>query len=277
MSDERRRRIVEIVVYPIKSTAGISVDACDVDARGLAMDRRWMVVDEHGEFLSGREIPQLTQIRAHIDNGGLRLAAPTGDALHVPLPPASTRRRTVRVWNDECPAAGAGPSVDAWLSRVLDTPCHLVYMDDASRRPVDPDFGRPGDLVSFADGYPLLVISSASLEDLNTRLAEPVSMRRFRPNLVVDGCTPYEEDGWVRMRAGDVLFDGVKSCARCVFTTIDPDNGEPHPRLEPLRTLGDYRRAPGGGVLFGRNLIPRSLGRVRIGDVVEVETTPSET
>lgn len=261
-------RVTKIIVYPIKSTAGVSVDDWPVQAQGLAMDRRWMVVDKDGEFLSGREFPILTQIRSRVEKDSLRVTAPGMDDLQVPLPADSTVTRTVRVWNDQCRASSAGDAVDGWFARVLATRCHLVYMHDTNQRPVDFAFGRAGDRVSFADGYPLLLISEASLSDLNARLPEAVSMRRFRPNLVVSGCGPYEEDDWRTMQIGETQFDGVKKCSRCVFTTVDPDNGEKHPRLEPLRTLGGYRRGPDEGVFFGQNLIPRVLGTVRVGDVL---------
>ncbi len=264
------RRIASIVIYPIKSAAGITLDTCEVEARGLAMDRRWMVVDNRGDFLTGREFPMLTQIRPQLKDAGLQVSAPGARELFIPLHTGSAVKEFVTVWDDECLALAAGGEVDAWFTTVLGTPCRLVYMSDDSRRPIDVHHSRPGDLVSFADGYPLLLISRASLNDLNTRLSEPVSMRRFRPNLVVDGCVAYEEDGWRSIRVGEAQFEGVKTCARCVFTTIDPDNGEKHPGLEPLRTLGAYRRGLDGSVFFGRNLIPRSLGRVRVGDCVNV-------
>lgn len=263
-------RVTGITVYPIKSTAGIPVDQCAVESQGLAMDRRWMVVDEAGEFLSGREFPMLTQIRSQMESGGLRITAPGMDEMRIPSPAESENPRLVRVWNDECRALGADRAVDDWFSRFLGTHTHLVYMHDSRQRPVDFNYGRPGDRVSFADGFPLLLISEASLEDLNTRLSASVSMRRFRPNIVVGGCGPYEEDDWRAIRIGETRFDSVKSCSRCVFTTIDPDSGEKHPRLEPLRTLGGYRRGPDGGVLFGQNLIPRVLGTLHVGDVVNV-------
>jgi uncharacterized protein YcbX len=143
-------------------------------------------------------------------------------------------------------------------------------MTDELVRGVDPDYGQVGDEVSFADGFPLLLISEASLADLNGRLETPVSMRRFRPNLVVDGERAYAEDQWRRIRVGDVEFEGAKNCSRCVFTTIDPDTGVKDPTREPLRTLGGYRRKPQGGVYFGQNLIPRSGGAIHVGDRVEI-------
>lgn len=263
-------RVAGIFIYPIKSTAGIAVDECVVEPQGLALDRRWMVVDEAGEFLSGREFPILTQIRSQTESGGLRITAPGMTEMRVLLPTDAAKARWVRVWSDECRALGADQAIDDWFSRLLGTRAHLVYMHDRRQRPVDFDYGRPGDRVSFADGFPLLLVSEASLADLNARLSESMSMRRFRPNLVVGGCGPYEEDQWRTISMGETRFDSVKSCSRCVFTTVDPDSAEKHPRQEPLRTLGAYRRAADGGVLFGQNLIPRVLGTLRVGDVVTV-------
>lgn len=263
-------RVAGITIYPIKSTAGIAVDTSVVEAQGLAMDRRWMVVDESGECLTGREFPILTQVRSRVESGALVVNAPAMEEMRISCPAESAPTRPVRVWDDECRAQSAHPAVDDWFSGLLGTRCHLVYMGDTTQRPVDFEYGRPGDRVSFADGYPLLLISEASLEDLDARLPWDVSMGRFRPNIVVTGCGPFAEDGWRSIRIGETTFDGARNCARCVLTTVDPDTGEKHPQLEPLRTLGSYRRGA-GGVLFGRNLIPRGSGTVSVGDVVSVD------
>ena len=263
-------RVTGINVYPIKSTAGIAVDASSVEAQGLAMDRRWMVVDENGGCLTGREYPILTQIRSRLDEEGLSITAPGADEIPIPVPAESAPVKIVTVWGDECRTLSADAAVDRWFTELLDTRCHLVYMGDARQRPVNIDYSRTGDSVSFADGYPLLLISEASLADLNTRLSESVTMGRFRPNVVVGGCEAYAEDGWRAIGVGETRFDGAENCPRCVFTTIDPDNGARHPRQEPLRTLGGYRRAADGGVLFGQTLIPRRMGTIRVGDVVTV-------
>lgn len=264
-------RVTGMTIYPIKSTAGIVVDSSAVEPQGLAHDRRWMIVDEGDECLTGREFPVLTQVRSQVEDDGLAVSAPGMEELRIPRPAASADTRPVRVWDDECRAQSAGAAVDEWFSSLLGTTCHLVYMGDAAQRPVEFEHSRPGDRVSFADAYPLLLISEASLEDLNGRLDDAVSMRRFRPNIVVAGCGAYDEDAWRKIRIGETPFDGAKNCARCVFTTIDPDTGLQHPRLEPLRTLGGYRRGASGGVLFGRNLIPRGAGTVSVGDVVSVD------
>lgn len=264
-------RVTGLTVYPIKSTAGVSLDACDVEPQGLAMDRRWMIVDEYGEFLTGREFPVLTQVRSRATTGGLAVTAPGMESLTIPVPDSTGASRPVRVWNDQCHALASAPRVDEWFTRLLAARCHLVYMDDTGQRPVDLDYARPGDRVSFADGFPLLLISEASLEDLNARLSGPMSMSRFRPNVVVAGCGPFDEDRWRSIRIGEVRLHGVKRCSRCVFTTIDPESGEEHPRGEPLRTLSSYRRTDDGGVMFGRNLIPRGTGTIRLGDVVTID------
>ena len=263
-------RVTGVTIYPIKSTAGVVVDSSAVEHQGLAHDRRWMVVDEFGECQTGREYPILTQVQPRVEDDGLAVNAPAMEELHIPRPASSADTRPVRVWDDECRAQSAGAAVDEWFSSLLEARCHLVYMGDATQRPVEFEYSRPGDRVSFADAYPLLLISEASLEDLNGRLDVEVSMRRFRPNIVVAGCGAYDEDGWRNIRIGETPFDGAKNCARCVFTTIDPDTGLQHPQLEPLRTLGSYRRGASGGVLFGRNLIPRGEGTVSVGDVLSV-------
>jgi uncharacterized protein YcbX len=263
-------RITGINVYPIKSTAAVAVGEWPVEARGLAMDRRWMLVDEAGDFLTGREHTGITLVRTHVEDDCLRLTAPGMDELLVPVGGNAIPTIPVTVWADECHAVPVSEQADDWFSALIGTRCRLVHMNDDCARPVDPDYARGGDQVSFADGYPLLLISEASLTDLNTRLPEPFSMRRFRPNLVVAGCAPYAEDDWRQIRIGAVQFECVKACSRCEFTTIHPVTGEKDPRLEPLRTLSTYRRRPDGGVYFGQNLIPRSLGTVRVGDSVEI-------
>jgi uncharacterized protein YcbX len=161
-------------------------------------------------------------------------------------------------------------SADEWCSEYLGFECRLVYMDDLCERSTDPQFSLSHDIVSFADGFPCLLISEASLEDLNTRAPMQVSMRRFRPNLVISGCPAFAEDEWQRLRIGSVEFAAVKLCSRCVLTTIDPKTSEQHPHQEPLRTLGRYRRQPDRSINFGQNLIPRGSGKIRVGDRIEI-------
>lgn len=262
-------RVSELNIYPIKSTRRIALDASEVVAAGLPWDRRWMLVDGDGRFITARQNPRLALVETSFEGDHLRVSAAGFETLSLALAAAGGERINVTVWRDSLSAPRVSAQADAWFSRYLGFDCALVRMNDDMVRPVNPDYGRAGDRVSFADGFPLLVIGEASLADLNTRLARPVSMRRFRPNLVVAGGEAYAEDRWRRIRVGEVEFEGVKPCSRCVFTTIDPDTGEKDPELEPLRTLGTYRRRD-NAVFFGRNLIPRRTGTLRVGDPVEV-------
>ena len=257
-------------LFPIKSCAPLILEHANVEPRGLTHDRRWMVVDEHAKFITGREVAGMTLLRAEpLDAiGTLRLEAPGMPAL-VLAPPTSGVRKTVTVWSNTVDALMADAAANAWISRFLQRPAELAYMDDATERSVDPKYAQPHDVVSFADAYPLLLISQAALDQLNSKLAAPVPMLRFRPNLVVAGTTPHAEDEWKRVRIGEIEFDLVKLCTRCVFTTVDFERGERDPSGEPLRTLITYRRSP-NGVIFGQNVIPRGTGTLRVGDPVTV-------
>ncbi|MGY4515110.1 MOSC N-terminal beta barrel domain-containing protein [Lysobacter sp. HA18] len=259
--------VASLHIHPLKSCAQLDVDTLDVTPRGPVGDRRWLAVDADGNFLAARKHPRLVGIRALPDAQGVVLSASGEAPIHVPVPRHDAPRRHVVIWDDRVEAIDAGDAAAAWLTRYLNLPARLVHMDDSVHRPVDPDYAIDGDEVSFADGYPLLVISQAALDDLNGRLASPVPMVRFRPNIVVAGTAPHAEDDWRRVRIGDVEFDAVKLCTRCVFTTIDPATMTRDPDGEPLRTLLTYRRTP-KGVAFGMNLIPRGTGRIAIGDAV---------
>lgn len=258
-----------IHIYPVKSTAGLDLASALVEPRGFRDDRRWMVVDAQGCFVTGRQLPRMVLIRANPNAAGLRLEAPGMPALDVAMPPGDVERIPVRVWDDVVDAARANPLVDAWLSDFLGQPLRLVAMDTASTRAAEQLPGIDTADVSFADGFPFLAISQASLDQLNTKLAAPITMRRFRPNLVIAGCAPHAEDGWRRISIGAIDFDVVKTCTRCVFTTVDPERGERDPGGEPLRTLKDYRRSP-EGITFGMNLIARGHGRLEVGDRIVV-------
>lgn len=261
-------RVSTIHIYPIKSCAPWTRDEAVVEPRGLAGDRRWMIADAQGRFLTARQHPRLTLVRAEPDGEALELAAPGRPSLTL-RSPLSGPRIEATVWKNVVQARAADAAADAWISGFLGQPARFVHMDAECVRSVSPDYGRPGDEVSFADGYPLLLISQAALDQLNAKLARAVPMLRFRPSLVVTGTLPHAEDGWKRIRVGEVEFDVVKPCTRCVFTTVDFERGEFDPSGEPLRTLTTYRRTP-KGVTFGQNLIPRGTGVVRVGDAVEI-------
>ncbi len=260
-----------IHIYPIKATRGVTLGEATVEPRGLAHDRRWMLVDEHGTFLTQREHARLAlvhvQVQPQVQPLHLAVMAPSMTPLTVPFPGRDATRRSVRIWKDKVSVVEAEEAAHAWFSRYLGIGCRLIYMDETAVRPVDPRYDTGGDEVSFADGYPLLLTSKASLADLNTHLDRPTPMNRFRPNLVVSGFDAFAEDRWSRVRIGAVLFNVVKPCERCVVTTIDQQTATSG--KEPLRTLNRLRRQ-GGKVLFGENLIPDGPGVVRVGDAVEV-------
>ena len=265
--------LASIHIYPLKSCAPLPLQGAVVQTRGLGHDRRWMIADANDKFLTGRQQPRLTLIRAQPDGDALRLSAPGMPDLRVDAPDAGAPRIDTEVWGAAVRPLLAGATAHAWISMFLGKPCRLVHMDDACVRAVkakyDGRYGIDGDEVSFADAFPLLLISQAALDALNARLAAPVPILRFRPNLVVAGTEPHAEDGWKRIRVGSVEFDVLKPCVRCVFTTVEFERGAFDPSGEPLRTLLKYRRGD-EGVTFGQNLIPRGRGIVRRGDPVEV-------
>lgn len=261
------RSLAQLTSFPIKSCAPSHLAEAEVGPLGLHGDRRWMLVDSSARFVSGRKVPSLALVAVvHLD-GGLRVCVGGSSAELMLL--SSGTRRVVQVWGDTVDALDCGDEAARWFSDYCGMAVRLVEFDALSRRLVDPDHAEPGDQVAFADGYPILLLSQASVDALSERVGRPMSVWRFRPNLVVDGCAPHEEDLWRRIRIGDVLLDVVKPCTRCVFTTVDPDTGCFDADGEPLRTLKTYRRL-GSGICFGQNVIPRSGGRIRVGDAVEV-------
>ena len=197
-----------------------------------------------------------------VSSGGIELAADGMGRLAVADPGLDARRDPVIIWTDECEAASAGPAAGEWFSELLGAPCRLVRLPLSTVRQVDLRYAEPGDRVGFADGFPFLLLSQGSLDELNRRLDVPVPMNRFRPNIVVEGCEPHAEDGWSQVTMGGVGFRIVKPCARCVITTTDQRSGERG--REPLRTLATYRVFD-GKVLFGQNLIHDGPGVVRVG------------
>lgn len=258
-------RLSGLFVYPVKGCAGIALERATLVARGLELDRRYMLIDRAGRFVSQREAPRLCLVGTALAGSQLVLEAPGAPTLAIPqtLHEAENERVASQVWEH----TGSALRHDAgsrWFSDFLGDDVRLVYMPDSERRAVNPKRARPGDIVSFADGYPLLAISEASLADLNARLDLPLDMRRFRPNLVLSDCEPFAEDALQTLSIGGVSFRAVKRCERCSVTTVDPDTAERG--KEPLRTLAKYRLED-GKVWFGMNLIHDGPGELRLGDV----------
>ncbi len=264
--------LTAIHIYPVKALGGISLKQSALTVRGLANDRRFLVVDPEGGFLTQREYSQMATIWADIEGDTLTLAAPDLDAVEVPTIPAKQPTRKVRVWNSVVDAHPVSPDADRFLCDYLKTPCQLVYMPDDSVREINPDHARAGDMVSFADGYPFLLASESSLAELNRRIqangGQPVPMNRFRPNLVIAGAPADAEVAWKEVRIGEATFRFAKPCTRCQVTTTDQASGEVR-GPEPLATLATYRDTP-NGVIFGQNLIATKLANIRVGDEVEL-------
>ena len=258
-------RVSALYVYPVKACRGIRVDSARVAARGFEHDRRYMIVDVNGRFVTQRELPELALVTTAIENDAIVLRRAGHGACVLPLEQAFGAELEVRVWDHSGPALRHDTG-SAWLSAAVGRPLQLVFMPESHRRQVNPARARPGDVVSFADGYPFLVISEASLSELNSRLETPVVMERFRPSIVVTGVPAFAEDSFRHVRFGNVGFRGVKRCERCAVTTVDPETGVRG--QEPLRTLATYRRED-GKVWFGMNLIHDGEGELSIGDLVQ--------
>jgi uncharacterized protein len=265
-------RLIEIRRYPVKSLRGHSLSEANVERIGLAGDRRWMIVDEANVFLTQRQYPKLTQIDAAPTDQGVALRHATYGAIEIDIPDERAPTEMVTIWRSGFAARVAEPA-SAFLSGYLEKPVKLVYLHDETARPVNPEFGREDDRVNFADGYPLLITTTASLDDLNLRLAKPIGMDRFRANLIVEGAAAWAEDTWRSLRIGGLTFRVVKPCARCAIPSLDQLTGEALEGNEPLRSLAQFHRASNGGIIFGQNLIPDAIGPVRVGEAIEVLET----
>ncbi|MDO0945817.1 MOSC domain-containing protein [Chromohalobacter israelensis] len=255
-----------IHLYPIKSTAGRSQDTAWVGEEGLAGDRRFMVAKPDGTFLTARTHPQLQRAMTTFDGETLTLAHPELPTLHMAVTDFARAAFATTVWADDFQALTTHPRLDAWFSEVAGEPARLLWLGEQSPRYRDSIARR----VSFADGYPLMLISEASLADLNTRTDDVHVMAQFRPNLVVAGTEAYAEDAWRRIRIGEVVMRVGKPCSRCAMISVDPATGTFKAGREPLRTLASYRRGEGGKVYFGQNLIAENEGRIMRGAPVEV-------
>lgn len=267
LSREADLSLAGIYIYPLKSGAARSCRNAHVMQDGLEGDRRVLAVRPDGVALTGRDCPELLQVECWTDAGGLHAQAPGVDSLFLRLGELQSTQRPVNVWGQQVEALGGNLRADAWLSHYLKRDAGLAWMGSCSWRPME---GRPDQPVTFADAAPLLLTAQASLADLNCRLAQPVPMARFRPNVVIAGSSPFDEDTWSRILVGEVEFDVDGACDRCMMVTLDPFDPRAQRLGEPLATLARYRRSENGKVYFGQMLVPRSGGTVAIGQAVHV-------
>jgi uncharacterized protein len=258
----------EINIYPIKSLGGISLQTTEVEERGLKHDRRWVLVDESNTFFTQRDFPEMALLKVSVEKDGLTIQhkIKSTQKIFVPFEFEHSKKDKVIIWDDTVIGEFYNYQIDEWFSDILKIKCHLVKMPESTKRVVNTSYAE-NKIVSFADGYPFLIIGQSSLDDLNSKLEIPLPMNRFRTNFVFTGGKPFEEDNWKKFKIGDVKFEAVKPCARCVITTTNQETAE---RLqEPLLTLSKYRKID-NKVLFGMNLVCESNGQIRIGDKIEL-------
>lgn len=265
--------VASLHIYPIKSLGGSITTEAHITDRGFANDRRWMLVDEHGQFISQREVAAMACLHcAPLGNGFRVTDTRDGDAIDLPWAITEGEYHRARVWGDEVDVLHAPMMISSWFAGKLDITCGLVFMPDRALRPVDLRYASG--ITSLSDGFPYLIISQASLDDLNARMSAPLPMDRFRPNIVIAGGAAFQEDAWTEAVIGDARFALVKPCARCAITTTDQRTGERG--KEPLRTLATYRRRADGAdvvkVDFGMNAMALAGGIVRVGDSVRAHT-----
>ncbi|WP_198555738.1 YcbX family protein [Colwellia sp. 75C3] len=266
-------QLSQISVYPLKSSAGIQVSNSWVDELGLSFDRRFVLSDDKGQFITARTEPTLCLIQANITATGLVLTAPDMPKLVINYHQLTELYQTVFVWDDNINAQQGNTEHHQWFSRYLKRPCQLLHFGELSTRKV-PDTSNRTNQLAFADGYPLLLISQASLDDLNKRCSTTITMNQFRPNLVIDNCDAFAEDTWQHIRIGEVEFELRKPCTRCIFTTINPETAIKDIHQEPITSLKTYRQAADGDlkgeILFGQNLIPLNQGQIKLTDTITI-------
>lgn len=261
-------RVVRLRIYPVKGARGSDVETLHFEDMGPRLDRRWMVVKPDGGFVTQRDTPRLATIRPTVAADTLTLEAPHTPAIGLPIAPRGERLK-VTVWSSIVDVRSVSPAADAWLSSVLGSAHRLVFISDDDVRHTDPAYAE-GHRVSFADGYPALLVSQGSVDELARRVGREIPVERFRPNIVVSGNHPHEEDFWKEFTIGALPFRGVKLCARCKVTTTDQKSGTLDPEQEPLRTLARYRRIE-SLVYFGVNTVHLATGQISLGDLLEVQ------
>ncbi len=259
----------ELHIYPIKSLGGISLKKAQLEEKGLQYDRRWMLVDEEGMFITQRKYFELALLAVNINNGRLIIShkTNTSQSISFDLQEDNGIQIPVVIWNDAAVGIEVNREVSNWFSDFLKFSVKLVKMPVSEKRMVDPKYASNNEVVSFADGYPCLLIGQSSLDGLNEKLENPIKMDRFRPNFVFTGGEPHIEDRFEAFYIGETLFSVAKPCARCVLITIDQQTGEKG--QEPLRTLASYRTA-NKKILFGQNLLHQKAGVINVGDELKV-------
>ena len=263
-------KVTELYIYPIKSLGGFSVLSAEVTDRGFKFDRRWMLIDKENKFLSQRSVKEMSLLQTEISDDYLIVFNKhnSKEQIQILLEPELSKINSAIVWDDAVNVMIYENEVNEWFSNQLKYECKLVYMPDKSKRKVDNTFASKNEITSLSDGYPFLIIGEESLNLLNSKLETPLPMNRFRPNIVFFGGSAHDEDSWKQFKINDITFKPVKTCLRCVITTIDQETGEQG--IEPLKTLSTYRRTENNKVKFGMNLLHEGEGVVCVGDELKV-------
>jgi uncharacterized protein YcbX len=260
--------VSDLYIYPIKACRGTQLSQAEVTLKGFLWDREMMLVDAKGKFITQREYPQLATVSVTITGDDFHLKA-SQDSLTF-QPNLIGEKLAVQVWRSQTIAIDQGEEIAQWFEKILNIPCRLVRQSPDYLRPVNSQYaGNDHTPVSFADGYPILLTNTASLDDLNRRLIEPVPMNRFRPNIVISSDRAFSESSWQKIVIGDITYSLVKPCSRCIVTTTDQKTGTRNPQMEPLKTLSSFRSFP-GGIMFGENVIPETTGIIKVGDPIAV-------
>ena len=263
-------KIKSLHIYPIKGLRGISLNQTEVTTRGLKHDRRWVLVDEKNRFISQREFPEMALLHTHIE-GDLLIIKDTrknNSSISIPIVEPTSNEEMVTVWDDKMPAKIVSEEANGWFTTALSKQLRLMFMHDASQRQADQRYAiTENDHISFADGYPILIVSEASMDQLNEKTGLSQSIDRFRANIVITGVEPHEEDKLREITIGQQKLFGVKPCARCQVTTVDPSTAKYG--KEPLKTLATYRRI-NHKILFGENFIPANESSISVGDLVQI-------
>jgi hypothetical protein len=262
-------QVSQLYIYPIKSLGGIASPAVNITDRGFEHDRRWMLVDDHGRFISQREVAAMALLKVELTTNGLKVyhQYESTDILSIPFAAYSNHSISVKIWDSSCEAVLVSKEADEWFSQKLNLSCKLVYMTDDTKINIDERYNINNSINSFSDGYPILMIGEASLNDLNSKTTETIPMNRFRPNLVFTGGDAFIENTMKEFEINGQKFHGVKPCARCVVTTIDQSTAIKG--KEPLRTLATYRNA-NNKIYFGENVIAANIGQINIGDTINI-------
>jgi len=267
-------KISELYIYPVKSLAGIQLSSATLSPFGLLHDRRWVIVDENGLFLSQRTKAKMATIATKLDKQGHLTLTYNNTSIEVPKSRESTKKINVSIWNDHLLAQHTSTKVDEWLSAILEQKCHLVYMPQNAERQIDPDFAKANQFVSFADAFPFLAISQASLDNLNQRLKAAININRFRPNIVVDGCQAFAEDHWQEFAINHVEFISAKPCSRCIMPSINQETGQ-QDQKHMLAVLNRYRQFD-KKIKFGQNILYKNSAKsnnqkISIGDEIKLK------